>query len=225
MIRSRRPPFTRAIAANHCIGIPRPLRAASPIISRRRVRLLRSIRIPDQQNDDATLATPLQADRRADPVLSSGSRRRSRRSSLLAVLIPHRIEPAKQSLPRWVRSSRSQKRRWCRERSKLDALMAMAMAIFTDYSFQINVCAGLRPKTRIEARSKLAPCLTDLIGFERTFDHLGNRTASGPQYLENGIEFQERREGLNGYSTLKSSSCGPSTQYQKPPSIESIFNL
>jgi hypothetical protein len=56
----------------------------------------------------------------------------------------------------------------------------MRLPVFTDDGLEINVCAGLSRKARVEKRSWFTASLANLIGFERPLDDIGNRAIFAP---------------------------------------------
>jgi hypothetical protein len=57
----------------------------------------------------------------------------------------------------------------------------MRLPVFADDGVQIEVCAGLSRKARVEKRSRFTTSLPNLIRFESALDDIGNRAifASG----------------------------------------------
>ena len=50
----------------------------------------------------------------------------------------------------------------------------------TKAGIAIDVCSRLHRKARVEERGGFTTCFSNLIGFERTLDHIGNRAVFAP---------------------------------------------
>ena len=173
--------------------------------------LPRSGRIFGRQIADATRTGLAPSAGRADPEEFSGYRKRFRRSSPSAARVRRHAAPATNSPPRPEIFSKFPRRRWCRGKSNIQSPVNPSR--FPDNFVKVDIRTIVRRQTFVERRCGFAARFTDLIGFERAFDDIGNRASFAPSQPMRNISRLGASHGKLRFSHLELSTPNPNPYY------------